>query len=52
MLGAILQITDLALTTNGVLLAEQAQALYEAGLHRVTVSLDTPAGPFQGAHAP
>ena len=33
-----LQITDLALTTNGVLLAEQAQALYEAGLHRVTVS--------------
>src|SRR6266702_6692636 len=35
------QITDLALTTNGVLLAEQAQALYEAGLHRITVSLDT-----------
>ena len=34
-------ITDLALTTNGVLLAEQARALYEAGLHRVTVSLDT-----------
>ncbi len=35
------RIKDLALTTNGVLLAEQAQALYEAGLHRVTVSLDT-----------
>jgi cyclic pyranopterin phosphate synthase len=35
------RITDLALTTNGVLLAEQAQALYDAGLHRVTVSLDT-----------
>jgi len=35
------RITDLALTTNGVLLAEQAQAFYEAGLHRVTVSLDT-----------
>jgi cyclic pyranopterin phosphate synthase len=32
---------DLALTTNGVLLAEQAQALYDAGLHRITVSLDT-----------
>jgi cyclic pyranopterin phosphate synthase len=35
------RITDLAMTTNGILLAEQAQALYEAGLHRVTVSLDT-----------
>jgi cyclic pyranopterin phosphate synthase len=34
-------ITEIALTTNGVLLAEQAQALYDAGLHRVTVSLDT-----------
>ena len=32
---------DLALTTNGILLAEQAPALYEAGLHRITVSLDT-----------
>ncbi len=35
------QIKDLALTTNGVFLAEQAQALYDAGLHRITVSLDT-----------
>src|SRR5437660_1768914 len=35
------RINDLALTTNGVLLAEQAQAFYDAGLHRVTVSLDT-----------
>jgi len=35
------QIKDLALTTNGVLLAQQAQALREAGLHRITVSLDT-----------
>src|SRR5712692_3313646 len=35
------QVHDLALTTNGVLLAEQAQALREAGLHRVTISLDT-----------
>ena len=32
---------DLALTTNGILLASQAQALFDAGLHRVTVSLDT-----------
>jgi GTP 3',8-cyclase len=32
---------DLAITTNGVLLAEQAGSLKEAGLHRVTVSLDT-----------
>lgn len=32
---------DLALTTNGVLLAEQVQALHAAGLHRLTVSLDT-----------
>jgi GTP 3',8-cyclase len=36
-----LKLRDLALTTNGVLLAEQAPALHAAGLHRVTVSLDT-----------
>ena len=35
------RIKDLAITTNGVLLAEAAQSLYDAGLHRVTVSLDT-----------
>jgi GTP 3',8-cyclase len=34
-------IRDLALTTNGVLLAAQARALRDAGLHRLTVSLDT-----------
>jgi GTP 3',8-cyclase len=34
-------IKEIALTTNGVLLSDQAEALYEAGLHRVTVSLDT-----------
>src|SRR6185369_5696173 len=34
-------LTDLALTTNGVLLAAQADALKQAGLHRLTVSLDT-----------
>jgi cyclic pyranopterin phosphate synthase len=32
---------EIALTTNGVLLADHAQELYDAGLHRVTVSLDT-----------
>jgi len=31
---------DLTLTTNGTLLAKKARALKEAGLHRVTVSLD------------
>jgi cyclic pyranopterin phosphate synthase len=34
-------IRDLALTTNGVLLAGQAADLRAAGLHRITVSLDT-----------
>ncbi len=32
---------DLALTTNGLRLAEHAEELKAAGLHRVTVSLDT-----------
>ena len=35
------RITEVALTTNGILLADHAQELYEAGLDRVTVSLDT-----------
>lgn len=34
-------IEDVALTTNGVLLTDQAQVLRDAGLRRVTVSLDT-----------
>jgi GTP 3',8-cyclase len=34
-------IRDLALTTNGVLLAQHARALRGAGLHRITISLDT-----------
>ena len=34
-------VEDLALTTNGMLLAPKAQALAEAGLHRVTISLDS-----------
>ena len=41
MLAANRRLHDLAMTTNGILLAEHAQALYDAGLHRVTVSLDT-----------
>src|SRR5215216_4287953 len=32
---------DLALTTNGILLAREAEALRQAGLRRVTISLDT-----------
>ncbi len=39
-LAAIAGIEDLALTSNGALLARQARALREAGLQRVTVSLD------------
>src|SRR5438105_2607820 len=41
MLGQNLRITDLAMTTNGVLFADQAEALKRAGLGRVTISLDT-----------
>ena len=40
-LAAIPGIQDLALTTNGVLLAEFAQPLYDAGLRRLNVHLDT-----------
>ncbi len=40
MLAAVEGIDDLALTTNGVLLAHHAEALALAGLTRVTVSLD------------
>jgi cyclic pyranopterin phosphate synthase len=40
-LAARARIRDLALTTNGVLLAEHAHALRDSGLHRLTVSLDT-----------
>ena len=35
------ELTDLALTTNGILLERHAAALAEAGLRRATVSLDT-----------
>ena len=41
MLSAVDGIDDVTLTTNGYLLAQQAQALKDAGLQRVTVSLDS-----------
>lgn len=41
MLAANQRLRDIALTTNGTMLAEHAVALREAGLRRVTVSLDT-----------
>jgi cyclic pyranopterin phosphate synthase len=41
MLAAIPGIEDIALTTNGTLLARKAQSLRDAGLRRVTVSLDS-----------
>lgn len=40
-LSAIPGIRDLALTTNGVLLPQLAGALYEAGLRRINIHLDT-----------
>jgi cyclic pyranopterin phosphate synthase len=40
-LSRVAGIDDVALTTNGVLLAQQAAALKAAGLARVTVSLDS-----------
>ena len=41
LLAAKRGVRDLALTTNGVLLAEQVGVLKDAGLRRVTISLDT-----------
>jgi cyclic pyranopterin phosphate synthase len=41
MLAAIPGIKDIGLTTNGLLLAGQAQTLFDAGLRRINVSLDT-----------
>lgn len=40
-LAALPGIRDISLTTNGVLLAEQARALWEAGVRRINISLDT-----------
>ena len=45
-------IKDVGLTTNGILLAPMAQALWDAGLRRINVSLDTmDPSRFPGAHA-
>ncbi|MDA7874968.1 GTP 3',8-cyclase MoaA [Rhodopirellula sp.] len=41
MLAEIESLEDLSLTTNGMLLAEQAQSLRQAGLKRLNISLDT-----------
>ena len=41
MLAAVPGVRDLAMTTNGLLLAKQAVELRRAGLGRITVSLDT-----------
>jgi cyclic pyranopterin phosphate synthase len=39
-IAALPEIHDVGLTTNGILLAEQAQSLWDAGLRRLNVSLD------------
>ncbi len=41
LLRSVESVDDIALTTNGVLLADQAAALREAGLDRINISLDT-----------
>lgn len=41
MISSIEGVDDLSLTTNGVLLEDRAEALRDAGLRRVNVSLDT-----------
>src|SRR5437870_413257 len=41
MLCRVRGIKDIGLTTNGLLLADQAQAFFDAGLRRINISLDT-----------
>ncbi|HYT90757.1 MAG TPA: GTP 3',8-cyclase MoaA [Gemmataceae bacterium] len=41
MLCAVDGIRDVGITTNGILLADHVQALYDAGLRRINISLDT-----------
>src|SRR5260370_16994575 len=41
MICAVPGIRDVGLTTNGLLLGQQAQALFDAGLRRINVSLDS-----------
>ncbi|QXE24405.1 molybdenum cofactor biosynthesis protein A [Richelia sinica FACHB-800] len=40
-IAALPQTQDLSMTTNGFLLAPLAQGLYDAGLHRINISLDS-----------
>jgi cyclic pyranopterin phosphate synthase len=40
-LASVTDLKDLSLTTNGALLSEQADRLYEAGLRRINVSIDS-----------
>ena len=40
-MNSIPEVRDLALTTNGLLLPEQAEPLYAAGLRRINIHLDT-----------
>lgn len=40
-LSAIEGIEDISMTTNGTLLAPVAKELYDAGIHRINISLDT-----------
>src|SRR5207244_5905372 len=48
MIVAVPGIKDVGLTTNGILLAEQARLLYDARLRRLNVSLDAASpGPFR-----
>jgi cyclic pyranopterin phosphate synthase len=41
MLSRVPGVRDIGLTTNGLLLADQAQAFFDAGLRRINISLDT-----------
>jgi cyclic pyranopterin phosphate synthase len=41
LLAEVPGLSDIGLTTNGLLLAEQARPLFDAGLRRINVSLDT-----------
>jgi len=40
-IAALPEIKDIGLTTNGLLLADHAQQLYDAGMRRINVSLDS-----------
>jgi cyclic pyranopterin phosphate synthase len=40
-LRTIKELTDISMTTNGILLADFAERLFLAGLHRINVSLDS-----------